>query len=76
MTKHIETRRRLKSIASLEEFNRLVNSCVLSDEERQIIEMHYLKGKPFGYIADMMGYSESCIKKRHQRIICRLEKLC
>lgn len=75
MTQHIETRQRLKAIASVQELNELLDKCVLSDEDRLIFELHYIKGKPLGYIADELGYSESCIKKRHCKIIGRLEKM-
>ncbi len=75
MTTHIETRQRLREIASVKELKALFDNCVLSDEDRQIAEMIYIEDKPLGFIADTLGMSESCIKKRHSKILRRLEKL-
>lgn len=41
----------------------LLDSCTLSDEDKQIVKMYYLQNKSIGYIADILGYSESNIKK-------------
>lgn len=72
MTKHIETKHRLQSIYRIEELNALLDKCVLSAEERLIIEMHYIRKKSLIYIAYELGYSESCIKKKHRDIINRI----
>lgn len=47
----------------------LLDSCTLSDEDKQIVKMYYLQNKSIGYIADILGYSESNIKKRHKQDI-------
>lgn len=75
MTKHMETKKRLREISSISELSRLIDDCVLSDNNRKIARMIYLEDKPLGYIADVLGYSESCVKKRHVKIVERLEKL-
>lgn len=75
MTTHIETRQRLREISSVREFRELLDNCVLSEKERTVIEMHYLKGYDLGYIADDMGYSISCIKQIHKRALVRLSYL-
>ena len=71
MTRHIETRNRIKSIYSIDEFNKVMDKCVLSDEERLIMEMHYIRKLSLIYIAYELGYSESCIK---QKEICKKNK--
>jgi DNA-directed RNA polymerase specialized sigma subunit len=54
----------------------LLDSCTLSDEDKQIVKMYYLQNKSIGcYIADILGYSESNIKKRHNKILNKLSKL-
>lgn len=75
MTKHIETRHKLRSISSLDEFNHLIDKCVLSDEERSVVYAHYVNGKPLGYIADSMGFSVSTVKRIHSKALGRLAYL-
>ena len=75
MSKHIETRTKIKNIADISSFHSLVESATLSDIDKQILELHYIQQKDFRYIGDVLGYSESAIKKRHRRILSKLEKL-
>lgn len=75
MTEHIETRNRLKEIVEIQTFSDLLNRCILSEEDRQIMELHYLRGKDLRYIADLLGYSEGTIKKRHRRILKKLKQI-
>lgn len=73
MSTHIEVRNALKSISSREEFNALLDSRVLSDEERKILELHYIKHKPLGYIADELGFSERTVKRYHHNALMRFK---
>lgn len=73
MSTHIETRKRLREISSRDEFNALLDSRVLSDEERRILELHYLKRKPLGYIADELGFSERTVKRYHHNALMRFK---
>ena len=75
MSKHIETRRRIQSIADISSFNDLLNQSTLSDDEKLLLKLHYIQGKDFRYIGDMLGYSESTIKRKHKKILIKLEKL-
>lgn len=75
MTEHIETRNRLKEIVEIQTFSDLLNRCILSEEDRQIMELHYLSGKDLRYIADLLGYSEGTIKKKHRRILKKLKQI-
>ena len=75
MSKHIETRNKLKSIADISSFNDLLNKSTLSDEEKLLLKLHYIQAKDFRYIGDMLGYAESTIKKKHRRILAKLNKL-
>ena len=75
MTKHVETRSKLRNISSVDEFESLLSRCVLSDKERKVISLYYLKGKTLGYIADLMGYSISTVKRIHSRSLERLAYL-
>ena len=75
MSKHIETRNKLKGIADISSFTDLLNNSTISDDDKLLLRLHYLQGKDFRYIGDMLGYSESTIKQRHRRILKKLSKL-
>lgn len=75
MSKHIETRRKVKEIADISSFNSLLNSTTLSDIDKQILVLHYIDDKDFRYIGDMLGFSESTIKKRHRRILKKISDI-
>jgi len=75
MSEHIETRKKLKEIASVSSFTSLINSATLSHTDKQILVLHYIDGKDFRYIGDTLGYSESTIKKRHKKALKKLSQL-
>lgn len=75
MSKHIDTRKKIKSIADISSFNDLLNQSTLSDEDKLLLKLHYIQAKDFRYIGDMLGYSESTIKRKHKKILIKLGKL-
>lgn len=75
MTEHIETRTKLKEIVEIQTFSNLLDRCILSEEDRRIMELHYLQDKDLRYIADLLGYSEGTIKKRHRKVLKRLKQI-
>lgn len=75
MSKHIETRKKVQEIADISSFNDLINRTTLSDIDKQILVLHYIQEKDFCYIGDMLGFSESTIKKRHKKILVKLSKV-
>ena len=75
MSKHIETRRKIQNICDVNTFKDLLDSCILTDEDKKLLELHYLKGKDFRFIADELGFSESTIKHRHKKILSKLSKI-
>lgn len=72
MSGHIEARKRLRGITSVTEFEKLLASRMITDVDKKILKMHYVEGKTLAYIGDILGYSESYIKKRHCFILRRL----
>lgn len=74
-SQHIEAKHKLKSIYDVKTFEDLLDSCVLTEEDKTIIKLHYLKGKDFGFIADDLGFAESTIKRRHRKILSKLNKM-
>ena len=75
MTKHIETRAKLKDIAKISTLVELLDNCNLTDEDREIIKLHYINHKELDFIADALGYSLSAIKKKHKRILTKIDKM-
>lgn len=75
MSCHIDTRRKLKGIPEVSRFDDLLERSTLTDEDKTILRLHYLKGKDFRYIGDTLGYAEVTIKKRHAKALDKLNKL-
>jgi len=75
MTEHIKTKNKIKQIGSKLEFQTLLDNVILSDKERQMMELYYIQRKDFDYIADFLGYSKAGIQKMHQRVLKRIEAL-
>ena len=70
---HVKIRRKIQDQDKFE-FESLLDSMMLSDEEEQMMRMHYMKHKTFNQIADELGYSEIGIARMHQRIIKKIRK--
>lgn len=75
MSIHTDTRNRLKKISDLVAFDDLLNRSTLSDTDKTILRLHYLKEKDFRFIADTLGFAESTVKKRHLKALDKLMKL-
>lgn len=69
---HIETRRKLKKIPLVLEFNSALDRCTLSDEEKTILRMHYIEKKNLSLIGDELGYAERTIKAKHKACLRKL----
>ena len=75
MSEHIDTRKKLKGIASVSSFQSLIDSVTLSTTDKQILTLHYIEEKDFRYIGDTLGFSESTIKRRHKKALIKISKL-
>lgn len=53
--------------------NKIVVS--LSQEEKELMRLHYLENKDFCYIGDQLGYSEITMKRWHKKILRKLNKV-
>lgn len=69
---HIETRRKLQSVPLVSGFEQILESVTISDEDKEILRRHYLKGQDFRLIGDAMGYSERTIKARHKSALRKI----
>ena len=75
LSEHKDTKNKLKSIYSITTFKELLDNSVLTDEEKDIVTRHYLKGQELKFIGDELGYAESTMKSKHKRILKKLSKL-
>lgn len=71
MSVHITTKRRIKDMRR-REFEELLTECMLSDVEADIMRRIYIEKQTFAYIGDILGYSESGIKYKHQQILNKI----
>ena len=71
----IETKKKLQQICSVEEFKQILDKTMLSEEERQILWLYYKDHKSLTYIADILGMSESAIKRKHKKLLMKIGKL-
>ena len=75
MTEHIATRKRLVDVADIHSFNDILNSVILTAEERKLMEMHYLQGMSFVQISFELGYAEVTVCKKHKKILNKIAKV-
>lgn len=75
MTEHMKVKKKLQSIPLKAEFNDLIERSMLSDKEKQMMRLYYVDNKDFGYIADIMGYTQCGIAKMHKRVLRKIESL-
>ena len=64
----LDTRHYLSSIASVDEFNSLLEACMLSDIEKRIARMRFINGWSISRIAAEVNYSERQVKRKLTRI--------
>ena len=64
-----------KDIPLVETFEALLNKSMISDEEKELMRLHYIQKKDFRFIGDTLGYSEASIKAKHRKILKKLNKL-
>ena len=70
-----KTRKKLKQIGSVYDFENILEQSMLSEEDKTILRMHYKEQKSLCYIADELGMSEITIKKKHRKMLMKIGKL-
>lgn len=73
--RNLLTRRKVQQVGSYSSLQELLDGSTLSDIDKEIVILHYVKEKNFAFIGDELGYSESGIKKRHKKILSKLGQL-
>lgn len=72
MSKHIETKHKLKSIPDVVTFENILEASTLTDDEKNFIRMYYLRGNSLSYIADTMGFSPVYARQKHRELLDKL----
>ena len=75
MTEHVKTKHQIKEIPDISTFDELLSRALLSPTEKSILRLHYVENKDFRYIGDVLGFSESGIKKKHCHALKIIAKL-
>ena len=70
-----ETRRRITQMPAMAEYRSLMQRAKLTPVGRAVCDLKYLEGQNLSYIGDRLGYSESGIKRIHQRALQKISKL-
>ena len=71
----VKTRKKLKQIGFVYDFENILEQSMLSEEEKTILRMHYKEQKSLCYIADVLGMSEITVKKKHRKMLMKIGKL-
>ena len=69
------TQHNLEEIPDIKTFEELIEQLTISEEDKTLMRLHYIENKNFSYIADVLGYSESWVKRKHLRILKKLDKI-
>ena len=70
-----KARKELKNIETIQDFEEVLSIIMLSDEEKEILRLHYRDNKTLAYIADEIGMSEANVKKIHRKMLLKISKL-
>ena len=73
--RNAETRKHLKEIETIAEFESILNQIMLSKEEKQILNMIYKDKQTVSFIACELGMSESSVKSKHRKLLDKISKL-
>ena len=75
MTEHISTRKAIRNISDKKKFKEMLDKVILTEEERQIMELHYLKGMSLLQISYQLDYAEVTISRKHKKILNKIKNV-
>lgn len=67
-------KKKLKEITEIKTFDELLSRCILSEDEENLLRMHYIQFKDLNFIADELNVSYSTIKRWHKNAIKKIMK--
>ena len=71
-SEHIEHKHKAQSVSRRSDLLAAISEANLDEVDQKILTLHYVQGKPFGYIADTLGYSERQIVRRHKTALTKI----
>lgn len=75
MTKHCETRRKIKNIPDKKTFLKLLDDSTLTNQEKEMMILRYLDNKSFVAIGMALGYSDTTMKTWHRKALSKLSDI-
>lgn len=67
-----EVKKRLKGINTVKQFEEMLDSVLISEEERRILNLIYKEQKPFSVVADEIGISERTLTRKHAKLLMKI----
>lgn len=67
-----KTKDKIKNISDIRDFESLLSRAMITDEQRKILRMIYVEGKPIDVIADEIGLSERTVSNRHSNALKKI----
>lgn len=67
-----EVRKRLKGVNTVKQFEEMLDSVLISEEERKILNLIYKEQKPFSIVADEIGISERTLTRKHAKLLMKI----
>lgn len=67
-----EVRKRLKGINTVKQFEEMLDSVLISEEERRILNLIYKEQKPLSIVADEIGISERTLTRKHAKLLMKI----
>lgn len=69
------TARELKETALAVQYEKVMKALFLTDRQRTLMEMKYIRGLLYKEMADILNCSEQCIKSEFMKINAKLAKI-
>lgn len=67
-----EVRKRLKEINTVKQFEEMLDSVLISEEERKILNLIYKEQKPFSIVADEIGIFERTLTRKYAKLLMKI----
>lgn len=56
----------------MKQFEEMLDSVLISEEERRILNLIYKEQKPFSIVADEIGISERTLTRKHAKLLMKI----
>lgn len=73
MTEHMKMKHKMQE--DVKTFSDMLKSPLLSEEDKKLLKLIYIDGQDYRFIGDIIGASESTVKKKHNKILKIISKI-